>query len=248
MLNFFLDKHIVYGLGTEREEHFKRFKNVDYPKMSTKHILVLIAMVLSFALMVYGGFMFKWGNYEIAGLFLVMGTVAGLVSGLNVNQIAAGFTKGVAQLTSTLIIIGLGTAVSNALSQGNILYTIIHFLCESLGKWPVLLAPIGLLLVISVVNVFVPSINGKMPMLLPILSPVCKTLGVEQQLLVVCYTFGDSFTNFILPYQSGLVGFLTAGEVPFSRWMKFFFKLEIIWFVVGTVFLLVMQVVGIGPF
>jgi len=241
-------KSVVWGLGAERDEHFKQFKDVAYPKMSLKHGCVIITMVLSFALMVYGGFKFGWGNYDIAGLFLVMGIVAGLASGMDLNKIAVGFTKGISQLTSTLIIIGLGTAVSNVLSKGNIIYTIIHFLCESLGKWPVFLAPIGLLFVIAIVNIFVPSINGKMPMLLPILSPVCKALGIEQQLLVICYTFGDSFTNFILPYQSGLVGFLTAGEVPFSRWMKFFVKLEVLWFVLGGVILLALQIIKIGPF
>ena len=87
-----------------------------------------------------------------------------------------------------------------------------------------------------------------MPLLLPILGPVCKVLGINQQLLSVTYTFGDSFTNFVLPYNSGLVGFLEAGNVTFGQWFKFFKGLLWIWIVIDAIILVVLQMVGIGPF
>lgn len=241
-------KSAMHGLGKEQEERAAKAKNVTYPKLTIKHVLTMASLVAVILMMIYGGLKLGYGNYDIAGLFLVMGLVTGLIGGFNLNKIAECFTQGVKQLTGTFLIIGLGTAVSNVLASGNIIYTIIHAMVELLEDWPVFLVPVGMMIIVCIANVVVPSLNGKMPMLLPILGPVCKALGVEQQLLVVGYAFGDSFTNFILPYDSGLVGFLMAGDIPFGRWMRFFLKLEILWIVLGSFVMLGLHVVGMGPF
>ena len=223
-------------------------KKVDYPKLSAKHILTLAAVVAVVVMMVYGGMELGYGNYDIAGLFVIMGIFCGLVGGYGPSRIAGFFTQGVKQMTSVFLIIGLGTAVSSVLSSGNIIYTIIHAMVELLENWPVIVVPAGMMIIVCISNVIVPSLNGKMPMLLPILGPVCKALGVEQQLLVVAYAFGDSFTNFVLPYDSGLVGFLVAGNVPFGSWVRFFLKLEILWILMGSLIMIALHVIGMGPF
>lgn len=56
------------------------------------------------------------------------------------------------------------------------------------------------------------------------------------------------FTNFVLPYNSGLVRFLEAGHVSFGSWVKFFKGLLILWFALGAVILILLHIVGIGRF
>ena len=73
-------------------------------------------------------------------------------------------------------------------------------------------------------------------------------LGINQQLLSVVYTFGDSFTNFVLPYNSGLVGFLEAGHVSFGHWFRFFKGLLAVWFAMGAIILVILKIINIGPF
>lgn len=239
---------VVADMSEERRKQISAFEVTEYPKVTAGHTLVMIIMAGLFALMIYGGLSFNWGNYEIAAIFFVMGVVCGLIGKANLTEISKGFVVGVKALTSTYMIIGMATSVTNILSSGNIINTIIYYLCKGLGSWPVILAPIGIMIAVAIVNLFVPSLNGKMPLLLPILGPVCKVLGINQQLLSVTYTFGDSFTNFVLPYNSGLVGFLEAGNVTFGQWFKFFKDLLWIWIVIGAIILVVLQMVGIGPF
>ncbi len=239
---------VVADMSEERRKQISAFEVTEYPKVTAGHTLVMIIMAGLFALMIYGGLSFNWGNYEIAAIFFVMGVVCGLIGKANLTEISKGFVVGVKALTSTYMIIGMATSVTNILSSGNIINTIIYYLCKGLGSWPVILAPIGIMIAVAIVNLFVPSLNGKMPLLLPILGPVCKVLGINQQLLSVTYTFGDSFTNFVLPYNSGLVGFLEAGNVTFGQWFKFFKGLLWIWIVIGAIILVVLQMVGIGPF
>lgn len=238
----------VAEMTEERRKMLENFKVAEYPQLAARHIAVLVAMVLCFAAIIYGGYFLSWGNFDIAAAFGVMGVVCGLIGGVNANNISKFFVNGVKGLTSTYMIIGMATAVTSIFSKGNIINSIIYYLCKGFGHWPVLLAPVGIMFAIAIINLFVPSLNGKMPLVLPILGPVCKVLGIHQQLLSITYTFGDSFTNFILPYNSGLVGFLEAGQVKFGSWFKFFRGLLALWFLIGALILVVLQMVGIGPF
>lgn len=238
----------VVEMNEERRKMLENFKVADYPKLNKRHIAVMIAMVLCFAAIVYGGYVHSWGNYDIAAAFGVMGVICGLIGSMNANSISKFFVNGVKGLTSTYMIIGMATAVTSIFSKGNIINSIIYYLCKGFGRWPVLLAPVGIMFAVAIINLFVPSLNGKIPLVLPILGPVCKVLGIHQQLLSITYTFGDSFTNFILPYNSGLVGFLEAGQVKFGSWFKFFKGLLALWFLLGAIILMVLQLVGIGPF
>ncbi len=239
---------VVAGMSDDRKRQIESLKAADYSKVTTNHILVMAVMVATFATVIYGGFSLGWGNYQIAAAFFVMGLICGLIGKMNPAAISKGFVDGVKALTSTYIIIGMATAVTSILSGGNIINTIIYYLCKGLSHWPVIVAPIGIMFAVAIVNLFVPSMNGKMPLVFPILGPVCKVLGINQQLLVITYAFGDSFTNFILPYNSALVGFIEAGHVTYGQWIKFFKGLLALWFLLGAVILVALQLIGIGPF
>ena len=239
---------VVADMDESRRKEISGYNVTNYPKMSGSHILVLVVMLICFGALIVGGFKFDWGNYDIAAAFFVMGALCGLIGKMTPSNISKGFVAGVKALTSTYIIIGMATSVTSILSGGNIINTIIYYMCRGLENWPIILMPVGILIAVAIVNLFVPSLNGKMPLLFPILGPVCKVLGINQQLLSVTYTFGDSFTNFVLPYNSGLVGFLEAGHVSFTNWLKFFKGLLVVWFGVGALILIILQIVGIGPF
>ncbi len=241
-------KSIVADMSEERRTLINNFEVTSYPKVTVWHALIMAIMIASFALVIFGGYRYNWDNYVIAAVFLMMGIICGLVGRLTLNNISKYFVNGVKALTSTYIIIGMATSVTSILTSGNIISTIIYYLCQSFGTWPVLLVPIGMMLAISLINLFVPSLNGKMPLVLPILGPACKVLGINQQLLSVVYTFGDSFTNFVLPYNSGLVGFLEAGHVSFGHWFRFFKGLLAVWFAMGAIILVILKIINIGPF
>lgn len=241
-------KSVVANMNEERRKMIASFEVTNYPKITAWHVLIMTIMIASFALVIFGGYHNNWNNYVIAAVFMMMGIFCGIVGKLDCNGISKNFVNGVKALTSTYILIGMATSVTKILNSGNIIGTIIYYLCQGFGTWPVLLAPVGMMFAVSVINLFVPSLNGKIPLVLPILGPVCKLLGINQQLLSVAYTFGDSFTNFVLPYNSGLVGFLEAGHVSFGQWFRFFKGLLVIWFFMGAVILVVLKILGIGPF
>jgi uncharacterized ion transporter superfamily protein YfcC len=241
-------KSVILNISEEEKKTYDDLNSVVFSKMNIRHVLVVVSMVAIFAAMVIGGLRFKWENYDFAGLFLVMAIICGPIGGLSLNDVARCYVSGVNNLTSTVITIGLASSVANVLISGNIIYTIIHSLTKGLGGWPPFLTPIGIVFIVFMCTIFIPSFNGKLPMLIPILGPACAALRVTQQECAFAYTFGDCFAILLLPYQAGLVGFLGVGHVSYGSWIKFFWKLNVLWILLGCIILIIFTAIGVGPF
>ena len=82
---------------------------------------------------------------------------------------------------------------------------------------------------------------------MPIMIPLSDLLGITRQTCVLSFNFGDGFCNYILPTSTALMGILSAGNVPYDRWMRFMWKLFLVWFAVGAVLVVVAQMIGFGP-
>ena len=81
---------------------------------------------------------------------------------------------------------------------------------------------------------------------MPIMIPLSDLLGVTRQTSVLAYNFGDGFCNYILPHSTALMGIISAVNIPYDRWMKFMWKLFLIWLAVGSVLLMIAQAIHLG--
>ena len=52
---------------------------------------------------------------------------------------------------------------------------------------------------------------------------------MTRQTSVLAFNFGDGFCNYILPHSTALMGIISAVNIPYDRWMKFMWKLFLIW-------------------
>ena len=43
------------------------------------------------------------------------------------------------------------------------------------------------------------------------------------------------------------MGIISAVNIPYDRWMKFMWKLFLIWLAVGSVLLMIAQAINLGP-
>ena len=83
---------------------------------------------------------------------------------------------------------------------------------------------------------------------MPILVPLADLIGMTRQTAILSFNFGDGFCNYILPTSSALMGALGMVNVPYDRWMKFMWKLFMIWIVVGSILMVIAQAIHLGPF
>lgn len=229
-------------------EDLKIKKDGEIVKLSRIQKIIGIFFVLSFAYMIYGVLTKGWGMIEMAGIFLAIGIISGIVARLDSSQIVDAFLKGMKSVLTGVVLIGVATAVSVILNKSMILDTIVYYLSDGLRYLPSSLTSIGILLLITIFNFLVPSGSGKALALMPILSPIAEIIGVNQQVAVLAYQIGDGLTNVFWPTSGYFMATLEIGKIEYSEWVKFFSKLLRIMLVLGLIFLLVAQTINYGPF
>jgi uncharacterized ion transporter superfamily protein YfcC len=83
-------------------------------------------------------------------------------------------------------------------------------------------------------------------MLMPVLSPLAKLLGIGQQTMVITYICGDGLTNFIWP--CGVLIYLAVTDIGFKEWVAFTWKYFVFIVALGFAMTLIANSVGLGPF
>jgi len=82
-------------------------------------------------------------------------------------------------------------------------------------------AALGMLVVQSICNFFIPSGSGQAFVTMPIMSPLATLTDVPQQTAVLAFQFGDGFMNMIVPTSALVMGGLALAKVPYTAWLQF---------------------------
>ena len=102
----------------------------------------------------------------------------------------------------------------------------------------------GIFAVIAIINLFIPSGSGKALVVMPIVLPIAQIVGIEPQVAVLAYQFGDGITNMCTPLLGVLLLALGFGRVPFSKWERFILPLCGILVVIAMIFLMIAMSIG----
>lgn len=235
------EKSLAKGLATHDLELGKPL-NQYY--MSGKDWTIFAIFIIGLAVMLYGVFWLKWYINEIAGIFLAIAILAGLVSGLKPNQIVTKFTEGASAVVGGALLIGFARGIQVVLDDGRIGDTIINALASHLGDFPVVISSILMSIVHGIINVFIPSGSGQAMATMPIMIPLSDLVGMTRQVAVSAFQIGDGFTNMITPTSGGTLAMLALAGVPYDRWVKFFFPLLIKTYVLAWIFLAVVTLIN----
>src|SRR5699024_11719934 len=101
------DMSLVYQEDTEKRQTYKDITK-QKPLVASKRQKVGIAVVLAFfVILVYGVTTQGWFMVEMSGLFIIMGIVVGLITGINKRDICEAFTDGVKDVLMGAIIVGI---------------------------------------------------------------------------------------------------------------------------------------------
>ena len=219
----------------------------DFGTIDTRKVLNIIALVVSLGVVIYGSIKFGWDMPEMAAMFIWLAIVVGIISGFDSDTICKNFLEGCKKMMSAMIIIGLAQSISSIMSDGKIIDTVVHSLAGGLGSVPTLLQAPAMLIANTIINVFLTSGSGQAAAVMPILVPLSDLIGVTRQTAVLAFNFGDGFCNYILPTSTALMGIISACNIPYDRWMRFMWKMFAIWLVVGTVMLVIAQLINYGP-
>ena len=237
---------VVYEM--EQENKKVEVSEKQHDKIEGRHYLVLLIVIACFVLLVYGSQNWKWKLQENAAMFLWMGVLSGLDYGFGPSKIAEELTKGAKKLVYGALMIGMANGISLILADGKILDTTVQYLGGLLVVLPSHAQAAGMFLMQLLINGLITSGSGQAAATMPIMLPVADIIGMTKQTAVLAFNFGDGLSNYILPTSSALMGFIAMVGISYSNWMKFMWKLFLIWTVVGAVLVIVANSINYGPF
>lgn len=235
----------MYDLDSQNEQ-----KDLDidsFGTMDVRKTLIIIALVAALAGMVVGSVKFGWDMPELAAVFVGLGIVVGFIAGETPSNISKVFAEGCKKMLTAAMIIGLASAIASIMSAGKIVDTVVYALASCLRHTPSFFMAPAMYIANTLINFVIVSGSGQAAAIMPIMIPVSDLLGVTRQTSVLAYNFGDGFCNYILPHSTALMGIISAVNIPYDRWMKFMWKLFLIWAVTACIMTAIAQGIHLGP-
>ena len=127
------------------------------------------------------------------------------------------------------------------MNNGGITDTILHWGEDSLtgvGSVPFVLVSYLIYLVLSFL---IPSTSGLATLSMPIMAPLADFSGVGRDLVITVFQSASGLVNLVTPTSAVVMGALAIGRVPYHQWLKFVWKLLVL-FLLLSILLMVLQV------
>ncbi len=216
----------------------------DLAPMTNVQKLIMTAVGAAMVLLIYGMSVWKWGLFEMQGLFAGLTLMIAIIARMSPDRTAVEFSKGAGSLTSVALLIGVARAIQVVLDEGGVVDTMVYGISVPIQELPGAVSAVGMFFVQSVVNFFIPSGSGQAYVTMPIMAPLADLVGVSRQVAVLAFQFGDGFSNILIPTQYVLVGILAMAGVPYDRWLRFILPFMLKIAIVGSIALAVAVFIG----
>jgi len=210
--------------------------------------LVLLTVVVAIVLLVFGVVKLGWYIQEISALFLGMAIVVSLVGKLGLNGFGENLVEGMANMAGGALVVGFARAILVVLTDGGILDTILLATSSAVSELPSYLTSLGMYIFQCVLNYLVPSGSGQAAVSIPIMAPLADLVGVTRQTAVIAYQLGDGISNVFTPTSGYFMAGLALAKIPWNKWAKFFLPLIGVQYALGAIFVIISNLINLGPF
>ncbi len=236
-------------LSLMHEDDIKREDVVDLealPEFDGRRKAILIVFVIAIIFLVYAVVTWGWYMDEIAALFFVMSWIVALIDkNLGFNSYAETLGKGMADVAGGALVVGFARGILVAMTDGNILHTILHSCAGFLEKLPSMVSAVGMYIFQCLLNFIVPSGSGQAAVSMPIMAPLSDLVGVTRQTACIAFQLGDGISNIFTPTSGYFMAGLALAKIPWAKWAKWILPLIGLQYLLGAVFVVVAQVIGL---
>ena len=216
------------------------------PPFTAAQKLALLGFAAALAAQIWGSLALNWKTPQISALYLMYATALACLFRLNAGKACAAFLHGAQDILPASLTVGLGRSVVVLMTQADITDTIVYEVSRVLSGQGAVATLLCVYLFVTALNFFIVSGSSKAVMLMPVLSPLAKMLGIGQQTMVITYICGDGLTNFIWP--CGVLIYLAVTDISFKEWVAFSWKYFVFIVALGFALTLTANSVGLGPF
>ena len=236
-------KSLLYGTSAAMKKD-----DAELPELTLRLKIAVGVFVIGVIVLVYGS-LHGWDSYtELPMVMVVAGVIGGLIAGMTLDEISIAFADGMKSVAFGVLLIGIASGISLALSEGNTIYTIVHFLSNISEGLSPLLSTFIIFGATALITSVIPSSSGLAAAVMPIFSPLAQVLGVNQQICCLAFGFANGMCGFIMPASGFLMASLGMAGVKYETWMKFYFKYFLMQVAVAGGLLTIANMVNLGPF
>ena len=224
-------------------------KGGDTPALTFRRKVTLALFAGVFLVMIYAVIPFDeigvpiptlgWWFPELSGLFLAGGVVIGLAYGLREQELADAFVSGAADLVGVGLIIGISRGITVLMDGGRITDTVLYWGEQALQGAGSVSFILLVYLIYLPLSILIPSSSGLATLSIPILAPLSQFAGIGGELIVTAFQSASGLVNIVTPTAAVVMGGLALGDVPYDRWIRFVWKLILIFFALTIGFLAV---------
>jgi uncharacterized ion transporter superfamily protein YfcC len=214
---------------------------------TVRRILVVVLFLAGMVALVWGILRAQWFIEEIGALFLAMGLLMGVVSGLRPDEIATSFVAGARDMVNVTLIIACGRALLIIAREARVLDTILYVSSGLISALPAIVAAQVMFVVQSVINFFIHSGTAQAALTMPIMAPLADLVGLTRQTMVYAYQLCE-LINPILPTSAVTMGVLGMAKIPWETWARWFLPLMVVLVVLAFLLLIPPVLMHWGPF
>ena len=239
---------VLYARKTKKPAVAESAATVKDTVLTRRQAWVLVTLLLTVVLLIVGVTVWDWYLPEITGLFLLMGIVCGVIAGFSANKIAEELLAGAKDILSAALVVGFASGIIVILQDGRIVDSILHSMQEGLDGTGPLASLSAMYGIQALINFIIPSATAKAAITIPIMAPFSDLVGVSRQAMVLAFQFGDGFTNMVTPTSGVLVAALAMARIPYTKWVKWIWKMVVVLLVLGFLLLIPTILLSIPEF
>lgn len=238
-------KSFVYGIDFPMISHATQ-EEMLAKNLSTPHKISLILFLVTVVGFAYGAIKFGWYFSELSAIFIVMMFIVGLINKQSFSKTCDVFVDISKNILFAAFVIGMSRAILMVMNQGQIIDTICYYFSNSLGGLPKVVAAEAMLAFQTLLNLFIPSGSGQAVTSMPLMVPLADLLGINRQISVLAFQFGDGFSNIFWP--TACAPLCAISGVPINKWWKFFAPFFLMVEILAGILLAVSVLINYGPF
>lgn len=233
------------------EEDLKSpYRNTDMKptKLTARHKGVLAVFVGGVIFLIFG--VINYGFYldEMGAVFIFIAAASGIIGGLGLNGTVDSFIDGAHNLLYACICVGFARALTIVMTNGLMLDAVVHAITSLLMDVPHIVKAPFMFLTQALINIIMPSGSGQAVVTMPIMVPIADVLGITRQTAVLCFQLGDGLTNFVTPTSGELMAGIAIAGISWNKWVKWYWKLIVVFIIISLVATMVAAGTGYGPF
>ena len=143
-----------------------------------------------------------------------------------------------------VVMIAIASSIKLVMTESGIIDTIMYYVIRLLEGKPRFVAILLVYLLILVLQVFIGSSSAKIMLVMPIVVPICASIGISPAMVILAYCMADGFTDVIIPTNPVLLVGLSMANVPYTKWFKWTWKLQLV--VLALTVVVLLFATGIG--